>query len=143
MNCQTKRCAYPKIGEVYYVKLDGCGSEQSGYRPCLVFQNNTGNKYSPNLIVLPLTSRLKKSNQPTHIVLPASETGLRLDSMVLCENPVCVSKDKLGRFVTSIPEKYMSQVAVAYLLATSAISFINPDELQSVWEQSMVFNAAA
>ena len=109
--------------------------------PC--FQNNLGNRYSPNLIVLPLTSKIKKSNQPTHIVLPARETGLRRDSMVLCENPVCVSKDKLGYYLTTIPEPYMTKVAVAYLLATSAISFIQPDNLHSVWEQSLALNAVA
>lgn len=138
-----KHGIYPRIGEVYYINLKGDSNEQSGYRPCLIFQNNIGNKHSPNLIVLPLTSKLKKSNQPTHIILPANETGLRRDSMVLCENPVCVSKDKLGYYLTTIPESYMSKVAVAYLLATSAISFIQPDNLQYVWEQSLALNAVA
>ena len=138
-----KQKTFPKIGEVYYIKLDGNGSEQAGYRPCLVFQNNIGNQYSPNLIVLPLTSKLKKTNQPTHIVLPAQDTGLRLDSMVLCENPVCVSKDKLGYYVTTIPQEYMTKVAVGYLLATAAISFIQPDNLHDVWEQSLALNAVA
>ena len=85
----------PNIGDVYLVYFDGSGNEQKGYRPGLVFQNNVGNEHSPNLIVLPLTSALKKTNQPTHVFIP-KEVGLRKDSMVLCENPKCMSKHKLG-----------------------------------------------
>ena len=77
----------PQIGDVYLMRFGGSGSEQSGWRPGIVFQNNIGNAYSPNIIALPLTSQIKKANQPTHVILPAKETGLRKDSMVLCENP--------------------------------------------------------
>ena len=30
----------PQIGEVYYMRFGGTGSEQEGFRPGLVFQNN-------------------------------------------------------------------------------------------------------
>ena len=34
-------------GDMYYADLGrGIGSEQEGYRPVLILQNNTGNKYS-------------------------------------------------------------------------------------------------
>lgn len=69
----------PKIGDIYLVYFDGSGNEQKGFRPGLVFQNNVGNEHSPNLIVLPLTSALKKINQPTHVFIP-KEVGLRKDS---------------------------------------------------------------
>lgn len=85
----------PQIGDVYLMQFGGSGSEQNGWRPGIVFQNNIGNAYSPNIIALPLTSQIKKANQPTHVVLPAKETGLRKDSMVLCENPERMSKDRL------------------------------------------------
>ena len=39
-------------GDMYYADLGrGIGSEQEGYRPVLILQNNTGNKYSPTVIV--------------------------------------------------------------------------------------------
>lgn len=50
----------PSIGEVYLMKFNGEGSEQSGVRLGVVFQNNVGNTNSPNIIALPLTSSLKK-----------------------------------------------------------------------------------
>lgn len=122
----------PKIGDIYLVYFDGSGNEQKGFRPGLVFQNNVGNEHSPNLIVLPLTSALKKTNQPTHVFIP-KEVGLRKDSMVLCENPKCMSKYKLGEYITTLPEEYMAQVAVGNILSSSAIAFIDPDLLMSVW----------
>lgn len=87
MGFQNNKERVPQIGEVYLMKFGGSGSEQSGWRPGVVFQNNMGNAYSPNIIALPLTSSLKKTNQPTHVIIKAADSGLRRDSMVLCENP--------------------------------------------------------
>ena len=133
---------HPKIGDIYLVYFDGSGNEQQGFRPGLVFQNNVGNEYSPNLIVLPLTSALKKTNQPTHVFIP-KEVGLRKDSMVLCENPKCMSKYKLGEYITTLPEEYMAQVAVGSILSSSAIAFVDPDLLKSVWQKALALNAIA
>ena len=132
----------PKIGDIYLVYFVGSGNEQKGFRPGLVFQNNVGNEHSPNLIVLPLTSALKKTNQPTHVFIP-KEVGLRKDSMVLCENPKCMSKYKLGEYITTLPEEYMAQVAVGNILSSSAIAFIDPDLLMSVWQKALALNAIA
>ena len=45
-------------GDIFYANLgETVGSEQSGIRPVLVIQNNVGNKYSPTLIITPLTSK--------------------------------------------------------------------------------------
>lgn len=124
------------------MRFGGSGSEQSGWRPGLVFQNNTGNLYSPNVIALPLTSSLKKLGQPTHVVLPAAETGLPRDSMVLCENPERMSKDRVGRYITTLPRSFMAQVARASILATSAIAFLEPETLMDIWRQACSLNAA-
>lgn len=131
----------PRIGEIYMVKFDGFGSEQSGWRPALIFQNNTGNAYSPNVIVLPITSKLKKVNQPTHVVVHAGESGLVKDSMVLCENPISISKNKLGKYLTTLSYEYMSMIAQAHMLATSAIAFLDPKMIQTILEQSIRLNS--
>ena len=45
-----------KRGDVFYADLDPIiGSEQGGIRPVLVVQNNVGNKYSPTVVVLPIS----------------------------------------------------------------------------------------
>jgi len=130
----------PKIGEVYKMKFEGVGSEQSGWRPGLVFQNNVGNSHSPNIIALPLTTCLKKANQPTHVIVRAEDSGLPRDSMVLCENPGCMSKERVGEYMTTLPKHYMKQVAAANLLATSAIAYLDVNALVSAWKQASQLN---
>lgn len=137
--CQNKK--QPKIGDIFYMNFSGSGSEQNGWRPGLVFQNNIGNIYSPNIIALPLTSSLKKIDQPTHVVLPAIETGLRLDSMVLCENPERMSKDRIGDYIVTISDDYMKLIAKASLLATSAISFVDLELLTAIWHEAIKLNS--
>ena len=143
MSLQNNAERQPQIGDIYLMHFGGSGNEQRGWRPGLVFQNNLGNLHSPNIIALPLTSSIKKSNQPTHVVIPAEGTGLAKDSMVLCENPERMSKDRLGNYLTTIPAQYMSKVAIANLLASSAISFIDPNVLLSVWQKALALNATA
>ncbi len=128
------------IGSVYYMKFDGDDNEQKGWRPGVVFQNNKANKYSPNLIALPCTTSLKKPYQPTHVFLNSIDSGMMRDSMVLCENPQRMAKSKVGNFITQLPEKYIKQIAIASLLATSAISFIPFDELAETWRTAAVLN---
>lgn len=140
-NTQSKD-SFPRIGEVYNMYFNGTGSEQSGWRPGVVFQNNVGNAKSPNIIALPLTSSLKKLYMPTHVLVKSSDTGLKKDSIVICENPEKMSKDKVGQFITTLPENYMKEIAIANLIATSAISFIDKDSLILVWEKAIQLNVA-
>ncbi len=140
MNRQAKE-RIPQIGDIFLMKFSGSGSEQSGWRPGLVFQNNTGNTYSPNIIALPLTTAIKKAGQPTHVVIPAAENGLRKTSMVLCENPERMSKVKIGQYITTLSNEDMKKVAIANLLATSAISFLDVEALTTTWKQASALNA--
>lgn len=133
----------PLIGDIYNMCFGGSGSEQSGWRPGVVFQNNIGNMNSPNIIALPLTSSLKKLNMPTHVLVKSSDTGLRYDSVVICENPERMSKNKLGKYITSLPQKYMKEIAIASLMATSAISFLDKESLIVAWEKSIRMNGVA
>ena len=137
----TRAARSIRIGEVYLMRFDGHGSEQSGWRPGLVFQNNVGNKYSPNIIALPLTSSVKNKNLPTHVFVSSKDTGLKKDSMVLCENPERMSKERIGNYLTKMPDEYMSKIAVANLLATSAISYIDQETLLMVWQKASYLNA--
>lgn len=121
--------------------FDGSGSEQRGWRPGVVFQNNTGNRFSPNIIALPLTSCIKKRNQPTHVFLDSRNTGLRRDSLVLCENPERMSKEKIGDYITTLSGEYMEQIATAGLLASSVISFLTEKKLMEIWRLANSLNS--
>lgn len=133
----------PQIGEVYLMKFSGSGSEQVGWRPGLVFQNNVGNSFSPNIIALPLTSSIKKVGQPTHVLVKASDNGLKKDSMVLCENPQRMSKENVGRYIGRLTDSTMREVAAANLLATAAISYLDVVTLVSAWSKAVELNAVA
>lgn len=130
-----------RIGDVFLVDFRGMGCEQHGRRPALVLQNNLGNKHSPNVIMLPLTSSIKKKGQATHVFIPAQDSGLMRDSVVLCENPETVSKDRVGAYLTTLSDKYMSEVAIASTLAIGALSFINKDELSGIWSKTAELNS--
>ena len=58
-------------GDIYFADLDPVvGSEQGGTRPVIVIQNDTGNRYSPTLIVATVTTKIrKKENMPTHLLI--------------------------------------------------------------------------
>lgn len=130
----------PQIGDIYLMNFGGSGSEQGGLRPGVVFQNNVGNAHSPNIIALPVTSCVKKIGQPTHVLLRASDTGLRMDSVVLCENPERMSKEKIGKFIGKLSDEYMKKITEANLLATSAIAFLDIESLMRIWRRAAMLN---
>ena len=142
MNHSEAPSIQPRIGDIYMVQFDGTGSVQRGFRPAVVFSNNVGNAHSPNVVVLPLTTSLKKASQPTHVILDAESCGLRYTSMVLCENPQSVSKSMLGSYVSHLGKEEMARIAVANMIASSAISFVDFKTLVGMWEQSIRLNAS-
>lgn len=87
-----------KRGDVYMAGLDPViGSEQGGYRPVVIIQNNTGNLHAPTVVAVPVTSSTGKPALPTHAPLPAGEGGLWLDSIALCEQVRTLEKARLTR----------------------------------------------
>ncbi|NLB91553.1 MAG: type II toxin-antitoxin system PemK/MazF family toxin [Clostridiales bacterium] len=85
-----------KRGSIYYADLNPViGSEQGGERPVIVIQNNIGNKFSPTVIVAAITSHIGKAKLPTHVELPAKESGLIKESVVLLEQLRTIDKSRL------------------------------------------------
>lgn len=83
-------------GDIFFANLDpGVGSEQQGRRPVLVLQNNVGNKFSPTIIVAPITSYIQKNRLPTHVLITEEISGLDRDSIVLLEQIRTIDKKRL------------------------------------------------
>lgn len=80
------------------------GSEQGGVRPVLIIQNDTGNKFSPTVIVSAITSQLNKNKLPTHIELDSVEFGLKSDSVVLAEQIRTIDKSRLKEKIGHIDD---------------------------------------
>lgn len=84
--------------DIYYANLSKnvIQSEQGGIRPVIIIQNDVGNKYSPTVIVIPITSEIKKINLPTHCILHKTiKNGLNVNSMVLAEQIRVIDKSRL------------------------------------------------
>jgi len=82
-------------GDIFYADLSPViGCEQGGIRPVLIVQNNTGNKYSPTVIVAAITGRRFKHPLPTHVALYHVK-GLRYGSVVLLEQIRTIDTSRL------------------------------------------------
>lgn len=138
-NCKSRI----RIGDIFLVDLNGCYNEQNGTRPVVVIQNNTGNSYSPNIIVVPFTSCIKKQHMPTHVFIDSQKTGIEKDSIALCENPITISKKRIVKYITSMPEEYMIKIAYASLISVGVLQYLDDDMISSVKEDLKFLNMAS
>ena len=116
-------------GDMYYADLGrGIGSEQEGYRPVLILQNNTGNKYSPTVIVAAISIKVDaKAKLPTHYLLQA-ENGLELPSLVLLEQLRTIDKKRLGAYIGHLEEKHIRKINHALAVSVGLIEEV-PENL--------------
>lgn len=105
-------------GELYFADLgNGVGSEQNGNRPVAVIQNDTGNRYSPTVIVAAITSQTAtKHHLPTHCFV-GEECGLSQPSIILLEQLRTVDKQRLGSYIG-----HLNPLQLQYLDCALAVS---------------------
>lgn len=109
---------FVKRGDIYMADLSPVvGSEQGGMRPVLIVQNDVGNKYSPTVIVLAITSKLHKAKLPTHVELGVFESGLPLESVVLAEQIRTIDKARLKEKVSHLNDVKMVNIDKAIVVA--------------------------
>ena len=116
-------------GDMYYADLGkGIGSEQEGYRPVVIIQNNVGNKHSPTVIIASITSkRDAKAKLPTHYLIGA-EDGLEMPSLVLLEQLRTIDKRRLSSFIGHLSEKHIQGINHALAVSVGLIESI-PNKL--------------
>lgn len=101
-----------KRGEIYMANLDPVvGSEQGGNRPVLIIQNNTGNRFSPTVIVAAITTK-KNPRQPTHVQL-GERFGLPASSLLETEQTRTLDKSRLKHRIGQVDRETMRQVDYA------------------------------
>lgn len=101
-------------GQMYYADLDPViGSEQGGFRPVLILQNNVGNKYSPTVIVAPISSRRKKMRQPTHVGIPPY-FDMPNDSVAMLEQIRTIDKSRLRDYIGRLDDDVMDYIDGAF-----------------------------
>ena len=105
-----------KRGEIYYADLSPViGSEQGGYRPVLILQNNKGNKYSSTVIVASITSRLSKHRLPTHVDM--SSVRLKKHSIALLEQLRTIDKARMKEYIGKATKAEMKEIEAALLIS--------------------------
>jgi mRNA interferase MazF len=98
-------------GDVFFANLGFSGSSrQGGVRPIVIISNQMCNRYSSIVSVVCLTTSKTKAHIPTHVSLSALETGLKKDSICLCEQPMTIAKSDLREFVTTLSTEKMKMV---------------------------------
>ncbi|HHX28488.1 MAG TPA: type II toxin-antitoxin system PemK/MazF family toxin [Firmicutes bacterium] len=108
----------PTRGDIYFADLSPVvGSEQGGFRPVLIIQNDIGNKYSPTVIISAITSQIQKARLPTHIELSARSSGLEKDSVILLEQVRTIDKRRLKRRVARLDDEIMEKVDEALAIS--------------------------
>jgi mRNA interferase MazF len=113
------------------------GSIQSGYRPMYIIQNNVGNRYSPTVTVLPITSKLKYINQPTHTLIVADkENGLEKDSVILAEQITTINKTDIVKKVGRISDRSIQKRIFKCFLNIAAYGFGDKDAEEIKYQEA-------
>ena len=99
-------------GDVYIAELgENYGHEQSGTRPVIIMQNDVGNYFSPTVTIVPLTSKDKKPEQPTHYRLEMEKYPfLKSSSTALCESPRTLDKRLLKKYLGRLDREDLDKV---------------------------------
>lgn len=79
---------------------------QKGMRPVLIISNDTGNKFSEILQVIPCTSAIEKTTLPTHCSFYINN----IRNTFLCEQIKTVNKADLTAYLVTLNRKEMEEI---------------------------------
>lgn len=111
-------------GEIWHVNLDPArGSEADKHRPAIIVSNDAANSTAEQLgrgviTVVPVSSSLRRV-YPFQVLLPADETGLRVDSKALAEQVRTVDAQRLTKHIATVPLNLMAALDDALRLHLS------------------------
>ena len=100
-------------GEIWQVDLEPVrGSEADKHRPAIIVSNDAANSTADQLgrgvlTVVPVSSNLRRI-YPFQVLLPADETGLRVDSKALAEQVRSVDAQRLSKHIATVPLQLMA-----------------------------------
>ena len=116
-----------KFGEVYTVLFEPNEMHKiSGWHPCIVISNDIGNKFSPNIHIIPVTT--KNKGLPTHVKLTV-EDGFKSECYAQCESSFPISKQLLQYRLFTLPEEKMIEIGKAFMISTPFAAVMSADEL--------------
>ena len=103
-------------GDIVIVDLTPTkGSEQGASRPCVVIQNDVGNKNSPTTIIAPFTKQYDSNHTyPFEVEILSSNTALNHDSVAdLSQIRVVDVNKRVKANIGSVPSSRMVKIDAA------------------------------
>jgi mRNA interferase MazF len=104
-------------GEVWLADLNPTqGSEQSGIRPIIIFQNDIVSRFSTTTLAIPLTTNQRRAALPICMAISQGDGGLAQDSVALCFQMRVLDKTRLTRRLGQLRPETIAQLEVVVLL---------------------------
>ncbi len=102
-------------GTILDIVLDPTvGHEGKKTRPCLVIQNDIGNKYSPlTMVVVVIGGEHVTKDLPINVRIPEGGGGLVKESVVMCNQIRTVDEQRFGKIYGQVSPEIMKRVDAA------------------------------
>ncbi len=99
-------------GDIYWVDLDEPSRSEPGYKhPHVVIQNNLFNRSQiRTVVVLPLTSNLRRADAPGNILLKKGEANLLKQSVVNVSQVFSVDKSQLDEYIGTVSSARVREI---------------------------------
>lgn len=109
----------PFRGMVVEVSLDQVvGHEQGRSRPCIVVQNDVGNRFSSTTIIVPLTAATHiKSPSPIYVMVKKGDGGTMKDSYALCDQIRTVDQQRFKALYGTLSPETVARIDAALLIS--------------------------
>jgi len=108
-----------KRGELYWCDFGKpYGSEQGGYRPAIIVQNNEGNLHSPTTIVIPCSTSQKK-NLPCNLRCKFSSKNIidydfarisSVENVIMANQIKTIDKSRLRKYIGTLTPEFMKLI---------------------------------
>ena len=127
-----------KRGDIFLCNLPitGGSSVQTGIRPCVVVSNEMNNTYSPNVVLCPITTKVKRGGKalPTHV-----KVTLKYESTIMTEQILTLSKEVLINKLGELEEEKLYEVDEALKISLNIFeaqekSAMNMDIIRDIQE---------
>lgn len=101
-------------GDIYLADLNPSrGSEQAGVRPVILVQRQNLERFTRTVVVIPVTTNLRRAQVPGTMLIPAGEGGLSQESVALCYQIVVIDKQRLQRQLGTLSAIYLQRLGEA------------------------------
>jgi mRNA interferase MazF len=109
----------PFRGMVVEVSLDPVvGHEQGRSRPCVVIQNDVGNRFASTTIIVPLTDAAHiLAPSPIYVRIKKGDGGTTKDSYALCDRIRTVDQRRFSKVFGTLSAETMALIDSALLIS--------------------------